>query len=319
MKHTMEHATVTRAIIDSVLTAGLLTLAWWVIAARGLFRSVVLFLAFGLVVALTWLRLGALDLALAEAAVGVGITGVLLLVAYRDLALRDALIEPPMPWALRGAIAAATLAVSALVALAVVASQDGARPLVAELTRALPASGVDSPVTAILLNFRGYDTLLEIAVLLAAVVAIASLRPGFPVAPPEPGDPGLARLLAGAIVPPAVVVGGYLFWAGTHSPGGAFPGAAVLAAALILSVLSRRLTPHGHASHPQRIAAAAGLGILLGVALAVIPLSGGFLDYPQAGARALIVTIEAALTGSVALSLALLCTGSAGLGGWRRP
>lgn len=35
-----------------------------------------------------------------------------------------------------------------------------------------PPSGVGNPVTAVLLNFRAYDTLLEVAVLLAAVFAV---------------------------------------------------------------------------------------------------------------------------------------------------
>ncbi|HBH35695.1 MAG TPA: hypothetical protein DDW45_04780, partial [Gammaproteobacteria bacterium] len=33
-------------------------------------------------------------------------------------------------------------------------------------------SGVQNPVTAVLLNFRGYDTLLEMAVLLAALLGV---------------------------------------------------------------------------------------------------------------------------------------------------
>lgn len=43
------------------------------------FRSVVMFIVFGLLLALAWVRLGAPDVALAEAAVGAGLTGVLLL------------------------------------------------------------------------------------------------------------------------------------------------------------------------------------------------------------------------------------------------
>ena len=46
-------------------------------------RAVIKFIVLGLVLALTWLRLGAPDVALAEAAVGSGLTGALLLVALR--------------------------------------------------------------------------------------------------------------------------------------------------------------------------------------------------------------------------------------------
>lgn len=44
-----------------------------------LFRGVVLFIVFGVLMALAWLRLGAPDVAITEAAVGAGITGILLL------------------------------------------------------------------------------------------------------------------------------------------------------------------------------------------------------------------------------------------------
>jgi energy-converting hydrogenase B subunit D len=49
---------------------------------------VVLFIAYGLIMALAWVRLGAPDLALAEAALGAGVTGALFLNAIRRLARR---------------------------------------------------------------------------------------------------------------------------------------------------------------------------------------------------------------------------------------
>ncbi|PJF45885.1 MAG: sodium:proton antiporter, partial [Candidatus Thermofonsia Clade 3 bacterium] len=41
----------------------------------------------------------------------------------------------------------------------------------------LPRSGVLNPVTAVLLNYRGYDTLLEVAVLLLAIVGVWAIAP----------------------------------------------------------------------------------------------------------------------------------------------
>jgi multicomponent Na+:H+ antiporter subunit G len=46
---------------------------------RDMFRAVVMFIVFGLLMALAWVRLQAPDIALAEAAIGAGLTGVLLL------------------------------------------------------------------------------------------------------------------------------------------------------------------------------------------------------------------------------------------------
>ncbi len=61
-------------VFDAMLALSLPLLAWRVIAARDLFKGVILFIAFGLLVALSWARLGAPDIALAEAAIGAGIT-----------------------------------------------------------------------------------------------------------------------------------------------------------------------------------------------------------------------------------------------------
>ena len=53
--------------------------------STGLFRAIVLFIAFGLLMSLAWVRLGAPDVALAEAAIGAGLTGALLLSALTRL------------------------------------------------------------------------------------------------------------------------------------------------------------------------------------------------------------------------------------------
>ncbi|MBE7423150.1 MAG: DUF4040 domain-containing protein [Zoogloeaceae bacterium] len=64
---------------DLLLAALLLWSAWRTLAAPTLQRAVVLFIVFGLLMALAWARLAAPDIALAEAAIGAGLTGALLL------------------------------------------------------------------------------------------------------------------------------------------------------------------------------------------------------------------------------------------------
>jgi len=51
-------------------------------------RAIVLFIAFGLLMALGWARQAAPDVGLAEAAIGAGLTGALLLDAYGALKRR---------------------------------------------------------------------------------------------------------------------------------------------------------------------------------------------------------------------------------------
>jgi energy-converting hydrogenase B subunit D len=73
------------AVLDVALAATLLWVAWRALTVADLFRAVVLFIAFGLLMTLAWVRLRAPDLALAEAAIGAGLTGALLIDAVGHL------------------------------------------------------------------------------------------------------------------------------------------------------------------------------------------------------------------------------------------
>jgi uncharacterized MnhB-related membrane protein len=72
--------------IDGLLALAIVALAVGALSVRSLFTGVVLFIALGLLLALAWVRLHAPDLALAEAAIGAGLAGALLLAAARRLA-----------------------------------------------------------------------------------------------------------------------------------------------------------------------------------------------------------------------------------------
>jgi len=73
----------TLRVFDYLLVGGVFALAWGTLVSANLFRAVVLFIVFGLCMALAWARLRAPDVALAEAAIGAGISGALLLAAQR--------------------------------------------------------------------------------------------------------------------------------------------------------------------------------------------------------------------------------------------
>lgn len=73
---------------DGLLGSALLATAAGALLSRDLFRGVVLFVVFGLLMAMAWIRLQAPDLALAEAAIGAGLTGALLLDAIGHLKRR---------------------------------------------------------------------------------------------------------------------------------------------------------------------------------------------------------------------------------------
>lgn len=72
-------------LLDWALALTLVGLAWQVLFSRDLFKAIVFFIAFGLLLTLIWVRLDAIDIALAEAAIGAGLTGVLFLTTLSHL------------------------------------------------------------------------------------------------------------------------------------------------------------------------------------------------------------------------------------------
>ena len=66
---------------DGLVVLGLLVLAGTLLRSPDLFKAIVLFISFGLIMSLAWVRLKAVDIALAEAAIGAGLTGALFLAA----------------------------------------------------------------------------------------------------------------------------------------------------------------------------------------------------------------------------------------------
>ncbi|MCH8467146.1 MAG: DUF4040 domain-containing protein [Roseinatronobacter sp.] len=243
-------------IFDLLLALTIVALAVAVLCLRDLFAMIVVFIIFGLVSALAWVRLSAPDVALAEAAIGTGVTGALLLKTLHHLryvtgrlgqnAARGLTAMAPVPVAVLLANAAFCGLITLGLAVAFLGAPAAGPGFEGLVAQAMPQSGVEHSVTAVLLNFRAYDTLMEVVVLLAAVIAVWQIERGLSEAPaPVMGVvwQGFARLA----LPVIVVVGTYLLWVGAEAPGGAFQGGAMLAAVGLLLLLTRAYVPQpGH-------------------------------------------------------------------------
>jgi multisubunit Na+/H+ antiporter MnhB subunit len=286
------------------------------LAGRDLYRSIIVFLAFGVLLAVTWARLDAPDLALAEAAIGAGLTGALFLTAAHGLGPeRAGGLDATSPRARRrrrgtGLLAAVlVLGTAAAVGHAILSLPTltpGLRPRVAA---SLEASGVSNPVTAVLLNFRAYDTLLEIGVLLVAGIVCWAYRGAAPRDPSR--DPHLQALVR-FLTPLLVITAGYLLWSGSFAPGGAFQAGALLAGGGVLRVLLGEGIPV--AGWGGRALAVLGLGVFLGVGAGVLLSQPAFLQLPPPDAGALILAIEAACSVSVGYLLMVMYQGGRGEG-----
>ncbi|SFF82004.1 MnhB domain-containing protein [Neptunomonas qingdaonensis] len=172
----------------------------------------------------------------------------------------------------------------------------------------LEASGVSHPVTAVLLNFRGYDTLLEMGVLLVALLGVWSLggMPDYDESSPGPVLDILSRLL----IPMLMLVAGYLLWVGAHAPGGAFQAGSVLGAAGVLMMLAGWRLDSRFAGLLLRVVMVSGLGVFVMVSTAMLLIGNGFLEFSPPMAGELILLIEAVATMSIGATLAALFLGS---------
>lgn len=310
--------------LDLFLCVLLLWVGWQLLATPDLRQAVICFIAFGLVLALVWVRLGAVDAALAEAAIGSGLTGALLwstlarmersrmgkrLPGSEEMKMEAA----PVPdWGrrldLRSLCAVLLVVVWSMLVLAILELPAPWPGLLPEVRAQLERSGVEHPVTAVLLNFRGYDTLLEVGVLFVAALGVWSLgfiAPGPADTPSSPLLSALIRMLA----PILVLTSGYLLRRGAYAPGGAFQAGALLGAAGVLILLSDVPVSSAWFSWPLKTALTAGFGVFLGVALYPVLLGGVLLQYPVNRAGPLILLVEVTAAFSIAATLCVLFAG----------
>ncbi|MFZ0104871.1 MAG: Na(+)/H(+) antiporter subunit B [Pseudolabrys sp.] len=301
------------ALFDLGLAGVLIAIAAGAIFARRAFVSLVLFMGYGLLLAIVWVRLSAVDVALTESAIGGGVTGMLLLgAASRLRATKGSAAKAGFP----ARLAAGALCILVSIALGIVVfSLPDVPPTLAPMAKEnLASSGLGNPVAGVLFVYRALDTLLEKVVLLLALVGVWSLaqnqawggKPGLRVY----AQPNSILVFLAQVLPPiGIMVGIYMFWAGANRPGGAFQGATVLAAMWLLVMMARlREVPTINALWVRQLLVV-GPAIFLLIGLLGFVFADSFLAYPPDHAKPLIVIAEAALTLSIGVTLALLVAG----------
>ncbi len=301
--------------IDISLAALVLAIAAWTIFAPEAFAAVVGFVAYGLLLSIVWVRLFAVDVALTEAAIGSGVTGVLLIGAAGRLRQAETSFSKDLPskslrfWA----VLLCTLVTLALAGV-VLSLPEPAPTLAHEAAQDLPATGVGNPITAVLLAFRSFDTMLEKVVLVLAVVGVWSLASdqywgGAAGAPRAAESEGTRALLAQMLPPLGILIGIHIVWVGADEPGGAFQGGAILAAMWMITMMARLTEMPPVSSIWLRLALVAGPAVFLVIGVAGFAIAGGFFSYPPGFAKPLILFIEAFMTLSIAVTLPVLVAG----------
>lgn len=171
-------AAVISLLIDAVLLAFLVAIALAVIRLSNLFAAVMLFGIYSLVSASLFLNMDAADVAFTEAAVGAGISTVLMLATLSQTGFR---MHPPRRGvALRLLLVAVTGAVLVWGTLDLPRFGDPDAPARQHVApRYIDESpkeiGIPNMVTSVLASYRGYDTLGEVTVIFIAGLGLALL------------------------------------------------------------------------------------------------------------------------------------------------
>jgi len=300
--------------LDIGLAFLVFAVAAWTVFAPGGFAATVGYVVYGLLLSLVWIRLFAVDVALTEAAIGSGVTGVLLIGAAARLRGAEATAREGLTGLTRLFIAGLCLLVAGALAAVVLLLPDEGPTLAPQSMQSLPETGLGNPVTAVLIAYRSFDTMLEKVVLVLAVVGVWSLAadrfwgggPG--EARAERPEPTLA-FFAQVLVPIGILVGVHVFWVGADEPGGAFQGGAILAAMWIIVMMARLTEAPQTSAFWLRAALIAGPAVFLAVGVAGAAVAGGYFAYPPGLAKPLILFIETFMTFTIAVTLAMLVAG----------
>jgi uncharacterized MnhB-related membrane protein len=304
-------------LIDIILAILTVYLALQSLLAPRLTQCVFLFFAFGLALALAWIRLAAVDVAIAEAAIAAGFMGVLFLDALRDFspAFSKNQENPEAVQTthssngtrsplLSGLALGLGLGLFLLISLEAVWKTPDGGGLTAAAGDLLPESGVEHPVTAVLLNFRAYDTWLEIGVILMALLAIFAAGGTYVyhkrgVAPEDP----LLRQVILFFTPVLFLFGAFILYVGKTGPGGAFQAGVLWGAIGILLHLGGRPVFAVIPRWLRQLLLTMGLGFFLVLGFLLVAGGDALFEYPPAYAGILILIVETLAAISIAVAL----------------
>lgn len=312
MTEALQHSSAPEVgVLDIVLAVGVLSAGGMALGRRSRRVQAGAFLSLGVVLSLVWLRLGSLDIAFAEAALGTGLLSTVLVWLGVHPAPETESRRTAPTWLMAGVGMLVGVLLTVVAGAVLLRAEQRLPAWSAPLTTELPATGVEHAITGVLLAFRGYDTLLESAVLLFAGVVVLAVGRDNGVAhllAPQPALPSILRFFARIAAPVLLLLGLWLLFAGSSDPGGAFQSGAVLAGLLILlrtaqvdlSVLTRWWLP---------------LLLVVGVIVFILagllgPLSDDpWLSWEGDWAFAAILTVEVFLTAGITAGLYLLYLG----------
>ena len=294
-------------LVDIVLLGLLMIVGFSIVRMRSLLAVTILTSIYSLLSASLFVVLDAVDVALTEAAIGAGISTILLL-ATVALTTDEEKVPQHTPL-LPLIVVLSTGAALIYGTLDMPHYGDPAAPVqqyVAPtyLHDSPTVIGVPNVVTSVLASYRGYDTLGELTVIFTAGVGVMILL-GYRIRRCNITEPGVRKLLVLRVIaklffPLILLFALYVLMHGDYGPGGGFQAGVIFATGFILHALAYGL---GNAQRLitrklLRIMVAAGVLIYAAVGIESMLLGGKFLEFrvladdPVAGQYLGIMLIE---------------------------
>ncbi len=286
-------------MLDIIIGLLILLSAFASLQNKDLLKSGVFFVVFGFMSGLLWIRLSAPDIAMVEIILGSAITSILIFKLSKGV--RDIAIKPKLWRRLWAGTGSLVLFVFLTFYLFTVREEERVGGLVSEK---LSLSGVESPVTAVLLNFRGYDTLLEVGVITLVVIGILALEPK---KKSYEWNDIVVRRFSKIFLPVIALFSLYITYLGAFSVGGAFQGGSLLAGGLAFLSLSGQKLPIRE--NPTLFLALLSLAVFVAFAFAYALVGYGFLTYPFELSTLSIMLIEISICISTGMLLYIAIRG----------
>jgi len=275
-------------LIDIVLLGLLMITGFAIVRMRSLLAVAMLTSIYSLLSALLFVVLDAVDVALTEAAIGAGISTVLMLatVALTTDVEKTPRHMPLLPLLVVIATGAAliygTLDMPHYGDPAAPAHQHVAPAYLHDTTADI---GVPNVVTSVLASYRGYDTLGEITVIFTAGAGVLALL-GYRIRGRNRQEADASKLVVLRVIaklffPLILLFALYVQFHGDYGPGGGFQAGVIFATGFILYALAfglgnaQRVIPH----QLLRIMIAVGVLIYAAVGIESMLLGGKFLEY----------------------------------------
>lgn len=321
----MEVSTI-ELIIDIALLSLLVITAISITRTSDLFTAVILTGIYGLLSASFFVDLDAVDVAFTEAAVGAGISPLLM---FATLAITGRFQKES-----KNVSVASLVLVFVVGALLILATQElpafgdpdaPAHQHVAPryLNDSMEEVGIPNVVTSVLASYRAFDTLGEVVVIFTAGIGVLGiLISGSGTTSINKGTENedslyhykVLRIVGKMLIPPILIFALYVQFHGEYSPGGGFQAGVIFAAGLILYAMLFGIDTAKKVFDHNVVRVLAAVGVLLYGSVGVLSLLTGknFLDYsglaqdPVTGQHLGILVIELGVGMTVAAVMLLL-------------